>query len=69
MKVASPTQQVNKIMTIWNEHLEVAKAFPPLAAAVSRAVDMIYSSLAAGGQLLIAGNGGSEAMRSILLRN
>jgi D-sedoheptulose 7-phosphate isomerase len=61
MKVASPTQQVNKIMTIWNEHLEVAKALPPLAAAVSRAVDMIYSSLAAGGQLLIAGNGGSAA--------
>ena len=61
MKVASPTQQVNKIMTIWNEHLEVAKALPPLASAVSRAVDMIYSSLAAGGQLLIAGNGGSAA--------
>ena len=61
MKVASPTQQVNKIMTIWNEHLEVAKALLPLASAVSRAVDMIYSSLAAGGQLLIAGNGGSAA--------
>jgi D-sedoheptulose 7-phosphate isomerase len=61
MKVASPTQQVNKIMTIWNEHLEVAKALPPMASAVSRAVDMIYSSLAAGGQLLIAGNGGSAA--------
>jgi D-sedoheptulose 7-phosphate isomerase len=61
MKVASPNQQVNKIMTIWNEHLEVAKALPPMASAVSRAVDMIYSSLAAGGQLLIAGNGGSAA--------
>lgn len=61
MKVASPTEQVNKIMTIWNEHLEVAKALPPLASSVSRAVDMIYSSLAAGGQLLIAGNGGSAA--------
>ena len=61
MKVAGSTQQVDKIMAIWNEHLEVAKALPRLAAAVSSAVDMMYSSLAAGGQLLIAGNGGSAA--------
>jgi D-sedoheptulose 7-phosphate isomerase len=59
--VASPTQQVDKIMTIWNEHLEVAKGLPRLASAVSSAVDIIGSSLAAGGQLLIAGNGGSAA--------
>jgi D-sedoheptulose 7-phosphate isomerase len=59
--VASPTQQVDKITAIWNEHLEVAKALPVLASAVSRAVDIIGSSLAAGGQLLIAGNGGSAA--------
>jgi len=32
-----------------------------MAADVSRAVDLIQSSLAAGGQLLIAGNGGSAA--------
>jgi len=59
--VASPTQQVDKIMAIWNEHVEVAKALPRLASAVSSAVDIIGSSLAAGGQLLIAGNGGSAA--------
>jgi D-sedoheptulose 7-phosphate isomerase len=59
--VASPTQQVDKIMAIWNEHLEVAKTLPRLAADASRAVDLIHSSLAAGGQLLIAGNGGSAA--------
>jgi D-sedoheptulose 7-phosphate isomerase len=41
--------------------MEVAKALPILAPAVSSAVDMIYSSLAVGGQLLIAGNGGSAA--------
>jgi D-sedoheptulose 7-phosphate isomerase len=58
--VASPTQQ-DKIMGIWNEHLEVAKTLPTLASAVSSAVDLIYSSMAAGGQLLVAGNGGSAA--------
>ncbi len=57
----SPSKQTDKIVAIWNEHLEVAKALPGLAPAVSSAVDLIYSSLAAGGQLLIAGNGGSAA--------
>jgi D-sedoheptulose 7-phosphate isomerase len=59
--VATPTQQVDKILAIWKEHLEVAKALSALAPAVSSAVDLIYSSLAADGQLLIAGNGGSAA--------
>jgi D-sedoheptulose 7-phosphate isomerase len=59
--VASPTQQVDKIMAIWKEHLEVATALPRIASGVSSAVDIIGSSLAAGGQLLIAGNGGSAA--------
>ena len=59
--MASPAHQVDKIMAIWNEHLEVARALPKLATAVSSAVDLMYSSLAAGGQLLIAGNGGSAA--------
>jgi D-sedoheptulose 7-phosphate isomerase len=59
--VGIPTQQMERIMAIWDEHLEVARALPPLASAVSTAVDIIYSSLAAGGQLLIAGNGGSAA--------
>jgi D-sedoheptulose 7-phosphate isomerase len=59
--VASSTEQVDRIKKIWAEHLEVAKALPQLADAVSSAVEMIYSSLAAGGQLLIGGNGGSAA--------
>jgi D-sedoheptulose 7-phosphate isomerase len=59
--VESLTQQVDRIKAIWNEHLEVAKALPDLAEAVSSAVDIIASSLAAGGQLLVAGNGGSAA--------
>ncbi len=59
--MASPTQQINKITAIWNEHLKVAKTLPTLASAVSSAVDLIYSSMAAGGQLLVAGNGGSAA--------
>ena len=57
----NPIQQVDKILAIWNEHLEVAKALPTLASAVSSADDIMYSSLASGGQLLIAGNGGSAA--------
>lgn len=56
-----PGQNVDKIKTIWNEHLEVAKALPGMASDVAKAVEMIHSSLAAGGKLLIAGNGGSAA--------
>jgi SIS domain len=59
--VAGSTQPMDRIMPIWNEHMEVSKALPILAPAVSNAVDIICSSLAAGGQLLIAGNGGSAA--------
>jgi D-sedoheptulose 7-phosphate isomerase len=59
--VTSSTEQVDRIKKIWAEHLEVAKTLPDLADAVSSAVEMIYSSLAAGGQLLIGGNGGSAA--------
>jgi D-sedoheptulose 7-phosphate isomerase len=59
--VTSSTEQVDRIKKIWAEHLEVAKTLPELADAVSSAVELIYSSLAAGGQLLIGGNGGSAA--------
>ncbi|OLC92788.1 MAG: phosphoheptose isomerase [Acidobacteria bacterium] len=52
---------MDKINGIWSDHLEVARALPNLASAVSQAVDIISASLAAGGQLLIAGNGGSAA--------
>ncbi len=61
MNMAGPTQQIDKIKAIWDEHLEVARALSRLATDVSSAVDTIYSSLTAGGQLLVAGNGGSAA--------
>lgn len=53
--------QINRILAIWKEHVEVTHALQGLSSAVSDAVDTIYSSLAAGGQLLLAGNGGSAA--------
>ncbi len=59
--MATSTQQVERIKTIWDEHLQVLKALPALAPEVSTAVDMICASLGGGGQLLIAGNGGSAA--------
>ena len=59
--MVTATQQQRKIVAIWQEHLEVAKALSSLAGAVSTAADTIYSSLAAGGLLLVAGNGGSAA--------
>jgi len=59
--VANPTPTADKIRAIWNEHLEVAKTLPSLTEAVSSAIDLIYFSLAAGGQLFTAGNGGSAA--------
>ena len=60
-KMAIPSQQADRILAIWEEHLEVAKALPHLCSAVSDAVDMICGSLTTGGQLLLAGNGGSAA--------
>jgi D-sedoheptulose 7-phosphate isomerase len=59
--VKTPAGQLEKITATWNEHLEVAKKLPALTEQVSRAVDLICSSLAGGGQLLVAGNGGSAA--------
>lgn len=57
----SAAQQMERINSIWNEHLELAKALHRLSPQVSETVDVIYKSLAAGGQLLVAGNGGSAA--------
>ncbi len=59
MATAKLTQQTDRIIAIWDEHLRVARALSALAPEVSDAVDLIYSALDAGGQLLIAGNGGS----------
>lgn len=61
MRAQTADQQLTKINGIWHEHTEVAKQLPKLAVEISAAIDMIYSSLAADGQLLIAGNGGSAA--------
>jgi len=52
---------IDAILSIWNEHLEVARALPRLAADVATAVDLIARSLASGGALMLAGNGGSAA--------
>lgn len=59
--MANPMKQVDRIVAIWNEHLETAKALLSLASEVSSAVDIVCSSLSAGGQLFTAGNGGSAA--------
>jgi D-sedoheptulose 7-phosphate isomerase len=59
--VANHNDQVDRIVAIWNEHVETAKALPNLAADVSNAVDKVCASLSAGGHLYIAGNGGSAA--------
>jgi D-sedoheptulose 7-phosphate isomerase len=61
MRVERETQQLEKLNAIWDEHLQVSTMLPSLSSAVAGAVDLIYSSMAAGGQLLIAGNGGSAA--------
>jgi D-sedoheptulose 7-phosphate isomerase len=59
--LATSTQQIDRIKAIWDEHLQIFKALPVLAPAVSGAVDIICASLAADGQLFTAGNGGSAA--------
>ncbi len=59
--MSSAAQQLEKIKSIWNEHLEVAKTLHGLSSHVSEAVYIIGKSLAASGQLLIAGNGGWAA--------
>src|ERR1051325_2193810 len=60
-RVAISNQQADKLAAVWHDHQAVAKSLPQLTAAVSKAIDLIRSSLADGGKLLIAGNGGSAA--------
>ena len=57
----SAAQQIERINSILNEHLEVAKTIHRLSEGVSEAVDMIAACLTSGGLLLVAGNGGSAA--------
>jgi len=61
VRVTVPITQVDAILSIWNDHLEVARTLPRLASDVASAVDLIASSMEAGGCLLLAGNGGSAA--------
>ena len=49
------------IVAIWDEHLRVAADLRALAPDVDRAVALITRSMAAGGALLVCGNGGSAA--------
>jgi D-sedoheptulose 7-phosphate isomerase len=49
------------IEQIWDEHINVAKALHMLAPDVDRVVGMIARSMAAGGTLMVCGNGGSAA--------
>jgi D-sedoheptulose 7-phosphate isomerase len=49
------------IETIWDEHLCVATALRFLAPRVDQVVTVVARSMAAGGRLLVCGNGGSAA--------
>ena len=57
----TPSDPAERILTIWNEHIEAAKTLPGLTSSVVAAVDLVCDSLSAGGQLFVAGNGGSAA--------
>jgi D-sedoheptulose 7-phosphate isomerase len=59
--MSNTVKQLERIKSIWDEHLAVAGTLHGLTSDVSKAVDIISSSLAADGQLLVAGNGGSAA--------
>src|ERR1700723_455933 len=61
MDLPTSKEQTEKITAIWSEHMDVAGGLPRLTNEVSSAVDLICASLAAGGQLFVAGNGGSAA--------
>ena len=61
MDLSTGKEQTERIAAIWNEHLDVAGGLAKLTNGVSSAVDLICASLAAGGQLFVAGNGGSAA--------
>lgn len=52
---------LDAIQGMWDEHLRVAGALRSLAPEVDRVVNVVARSLAAGGTLLVCGNGGSAA--------
>ena len=49
------------IQAMWEEHVRVATALRSIVPDVDRVVDLIARSMAAGGTLLVCGNGGSAA--------
>jgi D-sedoheptulose 7-phosphate isomerase len=61
MNVSSVVRQTERLNSIFTEHLDLARVLFDLSSHVSEVVDVIHGALAAGGQLLVAGNGGSAA--------
>jgi len=59
--VSSVVRQTERLNSIFTEHLDLARVLFDLSSHVSEVVDVIHGALAAGGQLLVAGNGGSAA--------
>jgi D-sedoheptulose 7-phosphate isomerase len=59
--MTASSELAEPIAAIWREHLAVANAASSLGPDIGRAVSLITASLSNGGQLLIAGNGGSAA--------
>lgn len=58
---AATRDTVETIESIWREHVQVATALVQLAPQVAVAADMLCQSLAGGGLVMVAGNGGSAA--------
>jgi D-sedoheptulose 7-phosphate isomerase len=59
--MAAQVSHLPAIEAMWEEHLGVAAALRSLATEVDRVVAMVARSMAAGGVLLVCGNGGSAA--------
>jgi D-sedoheptulose 7-phosphate isomerase len=59
--VDAEVTHLDAIQGMWDEHLRVAGALRSLAPEVDRVVNVVARSLAAGGTLLVCGNGGSAA--------
>ena len=59
--MSSVVRQTERLNSIFTEHLDLARVLFDLSSHVSEVVDVIHGALAAGGQLLVAGNGGSAA--------
>lgn len=60
-KSAARVAWTSRATAIWQEHIEIAEATAKLSPETSRAVEFICASMIKGGQLLVAGNGGSAA--------